>query len=199
MINPTTLKILESNDWDAITKRLLVYTDRAVSQLHWRNGKFDLPDGEQIEDIVQSSIADIFSGTRNWNPSEHPDLTKFLMDVIDSKVSHLLSSKKHIAREYSVLDNEKKVNPVEIAETPPQDSDSDMFSKQLLDALRNELRKDIEAIKVIECFESEIYQRADIIEVLSISPSNYDKCIKRIRRASHRIPNVLRQSGKEPK
>jgi len=89
-------KVLEgmsSKEFDRLVLHLGRYTQRETNRLPWRTGSaVDLPDGETVESIVYQAIEKAWAGERNWNPEQDPDFKKYLMDVIDSLVSHLFTS-----------------------------------------------------------------------------------------------------------
>jgi hypothetical protein len=88
-------KILEgmsSKEFDRLVLHLGRYTQRETDRLPWRTGSaVDLPGGETVESIVYQAIEKAWAGERNWNPEQDPDFKKYLMDVIDSLVSHLFT------------------------------------------------------------------------------------------------------------
>lgn len=89
-------KILEgmsSEEFERLVLHLGRYTLRETNRLQWRTGSaVALPGGETFESIVYQAIEKAWAGERNWNPEQDPDFKKYLMDVIDSLVSHLVAS-----------------------------------------------------------------------------------------------------------
>lgn len=70
------------------------YALRASNRLYWRTGNAGvLPGGETVESVVSLALEKAWTGERKWNPQLVPDIKKFLMDVIDSLLSHLANSK----------------------------------------------------------------------------------------------------------
>lgn len=56
----------------------------------WRTGKSgELPGGHEVESIVNEAFTRVYGGQRRWDSQKHPDLKKYLFDVIDSILSHL--------------------------------------------------------------------------------------------------------------
>jgi hypothetical protein len=73
--------------------RLTKYSLGVSRNLDWRTqNPHELPGGETIDSIVSKALAKVLSGERNWNPDQDPSLAKYLMDVIDSLLSHLAVS-----------------------------------------------------------------------------------------------------------
>lgn len=74
--------------------RLGRYAKKECNRLDWRTENSDeLPGGETVDSIVSKAFERVLSGSRKWNPQTDPDLAKYLMDVIDSLLSHLAESK----------------------------------------------------------------------------------------------------------
>jgi hypothetical protein len=70
------------------------YALRASNRLYWRTGNAGvLPGGETVESIVSLALEKAWTGERKWNPQLVPDIKRYLMDVIDSLLSHLASSR----------------------------------------------------------------------------------------------------------
>lgn len=74
--------------------RLGRYALRESNRLHWRtNDSVELPGGETIDSIVSLALEKTLSGERRWNPETQPKLQEYLMDVIDSLLSHLATGR----------------------------------------------------------------------------------------------------------
>ncbi|MDQ5826819.1 MAG: hypothetical protein M3441_21800 [Chloroflexota bacterium] len=79
---------------DEELERMILHLGRyalsAGSRLHWRTGSAAvLPGGETAESVVSLALEKVWSGERRWDPEAAPDIKKYLMDVIDSLLSHL--------------------------------------------------------------------------------------------------------------
>lgn len=74
--------------------RLGRYALRESNRLRWRtNDSVELPGGETIDSIVSLALEKTLSGERRWNSETHPKLQEYLMDVIDSLLSHLATGR----------------------------------------------------------------------------------------------------------
>lgn len=84
---------LSDEDWTKLVLKLGHYAASVSRRLRWRTrNSRELPGGETVESIVSKAIEKLFSGDRRWDPRAEPDLEKYLMDVIDSLLSHLVES-----------------------------------------------------------------------------------------------------------
>jgi len=82
---------LDEHPWEEIVPRLLRHASNKIRRLRWlgeKNGQ--PPKGAEPTDVVHAVIEKVFAGTRNWSPAKHPDLLKYLLDVVDSEVSNLV-------------------------------------------------------------------------------------------------------------
>lgn len=92
-------------------KELGLYASSVSRNLRWRTeNSEELPGGETPGSIVSKAIKLVLQGTleepskgsppfkagvRRWDPQKHPDLKKYLMDVIDSLLSNLVKSREN--------------------------------------------------------------------------------------------------------
>ncbi len=95
-MNPKANEVLFSlttEQWKEILLRLQRYAISVSRRLRWRSRNYQhLPNGETPDSVVSMAIEKVLTGERVWNPETHPDLTKYLRDVIDSLLSHLRTS-----------------------------------------------------------------------------------------------------------
>jgi DNA-directed RNA polymerase specialized sigma24 family protein len=104
-MDSTIFERLNAQDWDYLSVKLLRYALMKVRRLGWATGSGEnpnLPNGMSAEDLACQAITRVFEGTRSWNPDKEPDLFKFLCDVVDSLVSHLVNSEEHKERKNQV-------------------------------------------------------------------------------------------------
>ncbi|MBI1945010.1 MAG: hypothetical protein HYS27_04900 [Deltaproteobacteria bacterium] len=80
---------------EELSDQLLVFARGRARRLWWFRGPgtADLPKGNQVEDIVAETMADVLGQTRPWNPSVHPKLFDHLTSVVNSKLWNLHKSK----------------------------------------------------------------------------------------------------------
>jgi DNA-directed RNA polymerase specialized sigma24 family protein len=94
-LNPEIRERLEKitdREWRILVLRLVNYACHLVAFCSWRTPSGILPKGNTAEDIAVSAIAKLLTGHRVWDPKRHPDLAKFLMDVVKSDVGGLVRS-----------------------------------------------------------------------------------------------------------
>jgi DNA-directed RNA polymerase specialized sigma24 family protein len=86
------LRRLEEHPWEDTLPRLLYYADSKIRRLRWlgeRNGR--PPRGAEAGDIVHQAIEKVFDGRRRWDPLSQPELLRYLLDLVDSEVSNLVT------------------------------------------------------------------------------------------------------------
>lgn len=88
---------MSSQEQEHLILRLGRYSERESKglgeRLNWRTGNSkELPKGETDGSIVSKAFELVLSGKRKWNPQNDPDFAKYMMDVIDSLLSHLADS-----------------------------------------------------------------------------------------------------------
>ena len=70
------------------------YALSVSSKLRWRTrDATQLPRGETVDSIVSLAFTKVLNGERQWDPVHAPDIKKYLMDVIDSLLYHLATSR----------------------------------------------------------------------------------------------------------
>lgn len=81
---------ITEDEWKQIAVELSWYALGVSRHLRWRTrNPVELPGGETVGSIVSLAIEKVLKGERSWDPGTHPDLRKYLMDVIDSSLNHL--------------------------------------------------------------------------------------------------------------
>lgn len=88
------LRLMSDEEQTKLILHLGWYALRVSNTLRWRTGdSVELPSGETIDSVVSLAFERVLSGERQWNPQTDPDITKYLMDVIDSLLYHLATGK----------------------------------------------------------------------------------------------------------
>jgi hypothetical protein len=137
--NQDPLTLLNQADWKRIQLKLLEYAGFKIGRLKWRTGQGVLPKGLSMEDIVIGAVQKTFEGAqaamndgaaresapgvRRWNPESAPDLLEFLKAVVDSDVSHLVSSEEHRLTNYHAQATAEEARDA-IERLPSQASDN---------------------------------------------------------------------------
>jgi len=92
------------------------YALRESNRLRWRTGdSVELPGGETVDSIVSLALEKTLSGDRRWNPKSKPNIQEYLMDVIDSLLSHLATGKDN---RLFVTASSAAIDSVESGRTP---------------------------------------------------------------------------------
>lgn len=94
-MKPEVFKILMSEDWGKVGKRLLGFALWRASHYNWESGNSQvLAEGMTPEDIVQDVITKTLTGERAWNPDLGP-LEPWLRDQVKSIIDALVKSAAH--------------------------------------------------------------------------------------------------------
>jgi hypothetical protein len=90
------LAYMSEEDLTEMILRLGRYTLRESNRLRWRTGdSVELPGGETVDSIVSLALEKTLSGERQWNSEAQPNIQEYLMDVIDSLLYHLATTKEN--------------------------------------------------------------------------------------------------------
>jgi hypothetical protein len=88
---------ISEDEWREIAVDLERYALSVSRTLRWRTqNALELPGGETVGSIVSKAIEKLFSGDREWDPEEGPDIRAYLRGVIDSLLNHLAESHDNI-------------------------------------------------------------------------------------------------------
>lgn len=84
---------ISDDEWRSIALDLERYALSVSRNLRWRTrNPIELPGGETVTSIVSKAIEKLFSGDREWDQENEPDVRKYLRGVIDSLLNHLAES-----------------------------------------------------------------------------------------------------------
>ena len=189
---PDVLDRLEREVTEELLEHLTFYALGETRRKWWRgvlNGH--LPDGKVAQDIVAEAVHDVVLGGRAWQPTEHPDLFKFLCDVIDSKVSHLV---------YSAENRKDRLAPGETVEETVSFLDAvaekqEPSADQILQKKEIEAKNDALFSQLIEFFNGDplvqgilgcnlegVEKRAEIAQELGVTEQEITNARKRMER-----------------
>jgi len=89
-----TISDISDEEWQQIILDLGWYALSVSRRLRWRTqNPIDLPRGETVDSIVSKALEKVFSGDREWNPEQAPDIKRYLMGVVDSLLNQLAENK----------------------------------------------------------------------------------------------------------
>ena len=173
------------------------YALKKLSGKFWRgvwNGK--IPGGHQAEDLAASAIEAVLIGDpdqdgRSWDPEKDPDLGKFLRDIIDSKVSHLVERAENFyEREPRPVEEEPESDYLDRKRdrrTLPEElfnatTDEEAANERLFFALLKEVKDDPLLPKILECEWDGICKRSEVAEKLGVDVNAVTLARKRLER-----------------
>ena len=192
---------LSDDEWEALVERLALYADSKLRKLYWRGVSYSeggsVPGGVCPGDLAAQAIESFLDGSRNWDESKQPELVEFLMDVIDSKVSHLVeSAENRKTRRIDTTDRTRE--PAFRVKAKSRRPDQIVADNELRERIRTtvmaELDGDELAESVFECFEAEITKPKEIAELLGVETSEVNNAKKRLCRATDKAFQKLGRS-----
>jgi|GEM_PF-6921891 len=140
----TDLDALQKHNWEEAFIKLKA---NAAHLLKYRYRGLSFPKGRTLQDFIQSAIASIFDpdSTRKWDSQKHPDINKYLMDVISSMMSNLFNSIE--ARTTSSFPQSPTESNPSYYDFPdsPLDLDTGMDLESLIRQVQKDLEEDEEA------------------------------------------------------
>jgi RNA polymerase sigma factor (sigma-70 family) len=153
---------LKEVNWDDILPRLLLYTASLIRS-------YRLQEDISAEDIVQSSIADLFSGRRTL-PTNLP-LSTALMGIARSKISHVVERSKRMVP----LEEDSLIEPERVT--------SNIEAKELQEKIRYLLRDDKLLARMVELiYEEPDLRSSELADRLGVSIEEVYHLKKRLKR-----------------
>jgi hypothetical protein len=189
---PEVFTLIARTVTDDFSERLGHYALVKLQQRNWR-GVWGGPPagGVEAEDLAMDALNAVLTGRRAWDPAKHPDLLKFLYDVIDSNVSHLVRRSENVAErrpvpaegesEADFLD--RKSDKDALAATDEIISnDIERANEALFLALFEEVNDDPLLGRVLEALLEGVSGRAEVAEKLGVTPNEVTQAKKRLDR-----------------
>ncbi len=183
MSNPCIHRAPPDSYWEEVYPRLLNYAIWLTRGYNAPSKSILLPKGRHPSDIVSEAIMKFYNGKRKWDPAK-VDLEGFLKGIIRSDINHLYTSSETKTRSYSINEDGNNANH-EIASPEFPHPDALLQKEQLLNAILSQLTGPL---------EQEIFQhitaertRQEILAQMRISPSTYDRILKKIRTITSEI------------
>jgi hypothetical protein len=88
------LDTLNYEEQNKLIINLTNYAAKKAKGKSWRTGNAEeLPEAENTFSVVTLAFERVLEGKRKWNPDTEPDFNKYMLDVIDSLLSHLATGK----------------------------------------------------------------------------------------------------------
>ncbi len=166
---------LTDEQWTELVERLTLYADRKLRRLTWR-GVPSVRGGQVLgaasgADFAAEAIESFLDESRKWNKTTEPDFMGFLMNVIDSKVSHLVEREENKqSRRIDTGDREREPALYVAGKAKPADQIVSNEEQQLKTrtAVKKELNGDEMAESLFDCYEADITKPQEIAELLGV-------------------------------
>jgi hypothetical protein len=192
-----------------LAKELGWYALSVSKKLFWRTrNSVELPKGETVDSIVSLAFEKLYSGEREWEPQKDPDLKKYLMDVIDSLLYHLSTSKDNTLlsatsefgqEEIDWEAGSKERRPerewlAASARTPEQlliDAETAQREERVLDELAKACREDDQLTRILRAIRTGCDQPGEIAKATGIPIKDIYSASKRLDRKAAAIRNQM--------
>lgn len=192
---------------DALRRLILElgrYALSVSSKLYWRTGDAaELPRGETVDSIVSTAFTKMLSGERRWQPQREPDIKTYLMNVIDSLLYHLATSKDNTmvtampetqsAGEIP-LQSRADASAMAWQAQPPGSPEAilvhqedEQHKERMLQHLRDACRDDPLLAQVVQAMQEGYGKPADIAEVVGHPVADIYNALKRLDRKIVRL------------
>lgn len=183
MAPANVLATLRAADWERIYPALVAYAVTRSSRLYRVKGGGQLPEGHTPSDIAHQAVQLVFEGERQWDPSTHPDLLRYLSGVVSSLVSNLVTGADHTRRTDGAADEPLDLDRFEgtVAASPLASTESDECVEELREIVDRETADDEGLATVAMGFEDEM-RPAEIADVLSIEVKEVYRLAQKLRR-----------------
>lgn len=185
--------------------RLGRYTKKESNRLDWRTDNSDeLPGGETTDSIVSKAFERVLSGRRKWNPQTDPDLARYLMDVIDSLLSHLVESKDntmfrvppdtgsrdeaawHGATRKHERSHERSADWMTRTTLSPEqeliEKENAAAAKRTMELFEESIKNDAELVAIVEAIREGYDKNGEIAEYTGIAIRDVENAKKRLDR-----------------
>jgi len=209
-----TLHNMTDEELDKLILHLGRYALSVSNNYTWRTGdSISLPGGETVESVVSKALEKVLSGDRRWDPQKDPDIKKYLMDVIDSLMSHLAASSDNklltvVPAEGSEnaeawQSGSKKADPeaawlARQSMTPEKEleaKEAAELEEHAIQMLLKEAKNDAALTAVIRAMLDGANQCGEIAEVIGIDVTEVYKAMKRLDRKAAAVRRKLNNQG----
>ncbi len=192
---------LSDDEWAELVERLSLYADSKLRKLYWRGLRIaqggTVPGGVRPEDLAAEAITSFLEGTRHWNQEKQPEFLRFLMSIIDSKVSTLVEGlENRVTRRIDTTDRRR--NPLLKQVSSAKRPDTIVAEEEVRNRTRTAILKEIDGDEMVEqlfeCLEAEIDKPAEIAQLLDVDKAEVNNAQKRLRRATDKACKKLGSS-----
>ena len=192
---------LTDQQWTELVERLTLYADSKLRKLTWRGVPYQR--GGQVlgaasgADFAAEAIESVLDGSRKWNKTTEPDFMGFMMNVIDSKVSHLVEREENKqSRRIDTSDREKE--PAFYAKGKEKPADQIVANEEQKQRIRTAVIKELDgdemAESLFDCYEADLTKPQEISELLDVEVKDVNNAKKRLARAADKAFEKLGRS-----
>src|SRR5687767_8038584 len=206
------VRLLREAEWEPLSELMAARAQQLFNTRYYWRGGGDLPQGNSVEDIVQTVIEKAFSGDRDWNPDKVP-LKVWLLKTLESVLSDLFDLQDTKSRHIPIMEDdgvdtlesvEDRItdNSLAIKASDPEvsliEKDSQKRQKHMADALLVEIGDD-ELLKEIyfEIADTGNRKPQDLAEKLTetlgknVTVTEVNNALKRLDRRVRRLAKEM--------
>ncbi len=218
------LKLLEDFDWEAEIPGLIAYAVAMARLYQWKSPSGTLAKGNEIDDLVFSSIHKAYEGVqadldrspkkikkgkRFWDMDKCPSLKVFIKGIIRSDINHLVNSAEHKTTQVYTEDTSLLTNNVSVGNSPEEDLieveedyNRQKFAKDVFSKVEKELEEDENALLVLSAYrllteDNDFVSNQMISEEVGIEVREVENAKKRIKRKTLKICETLEGQHEE--
>lgn len=182
---------LTDQEWQVLLKRLTLYANAKARKLAWRGlmggDEQSMPHGHGPDSLASEAIKSVLNDERKCEAVDGDGLLRFLMDVVDSMISHLVSSaenrKTRPMPDTGRDDAPDSWHPASAPEDSPvaraaEAEAARVFQEKAQKALNGEPK----LLELFECLKADFTGRKEIAEVLGVTEDEVTNLKKRLAR-----------------
>lgn len=187
ILDPKTVALLDAQDWYRILRRLTKYAHNRIRLLYTPWGEDLLPGGMGAEDLVSDAITAVYTGRVTWNPEKHPDLLKFLMDLVRRRSGQLVELEEHKTRTFPEgVDGEQDGRlETTVQQTGPGPRDQIDLREQV-QAIWDCVKEEEEDLGLVLLGLSEGMKPAEIAKDLVLPVKDVSRLVEKLRRRARK-------------
>jgi DNA-directed RNA polymerase specialized sigma24 family protein len=198
-VNP--FEAMDESQLRELLERLTYHAYCKLVRLRWRGLTLreggSVPGGAEARDLAAQAIVDVIDGTRAWDPAAHPDLFRYLKDVIDSKVSNLVSSAENRTARRFPDPGADPAGPAEDRLQAPEPGPFEVAADReglrvFRAAVVAALGTDTLVLRIFECLEADVTRPSEIAERLGLPVRTINNAQKRLQRKVNKVLRKLR-------
>ena len=177
-------KLLEEQLTEEIMQRLMAHAVRKAQRLYWqgiRNGP--MPGGD-AHDVVITAVEKVWTGRRNWELDQQPDLFLYLKGVVDSEINNLVESKANRRLRVALPDVNTEDQPDDLVVPSVEEEESRREEERRSDdfflGFYDYLNAEPDLQKILDCFFDGIVKPRKIAAKLDVNAKDIYNARKRL-------------------